>query len=348
MQIFKGPAPRPLVYDAPISHRNSHLLIIQASVRRYNLLFPTILNQFRATPELVVDGTAVPLLDKLFKTAMSYLLLRPDASRGTKGALRTKAVRNLIGQIETHAAFLNIKFLVSSFAKGQVNYWLEREDQNFAGDETYKDFLSWAEGTAKEAFRDKHADTKSDLHYLSELERKRYEVHFEGKTLMNADDRPISTLGDAAFSGISNADIYVCSALTRKIYSTPCEKGKTHHSSFLAGQPIVVGGDWIVENGRIRFLNASSGHYRPTTGNMLVFLRMFQFYLPHDAWVQPEYKGEVYRVFDYLRDGDRAKPDPEGAKFIAPFRVAAVSYDRKQAPVDHSTTGGSYMNALKA
>jgi uncharacterized protein (UPF0276 family) len=45
-------------------------------------------------------------------------------------------------------------------------------------------------------------------------------------------------------------------------------KGKFHHSSFLAGQPVAAAGYIHVENGVVKAALPVSGHYKPTETNM--------------------------------------------------------------------------------
>ena len=123
------------------------------------------------------------------------MLLKPPASRGDKGQQRTQAIIRLIDDIELHAQFHGIKFLVSSFEENQVNYWLEREDRKFYGDEAYKDFLKWVETTEKTNFKDNYAGVSSKLVYLTESGRQKYEVHFDGQLIRDSHDKLITTSG---------------------------------------------------------------------------------------------------------------------------------------------------------
>ena len=55
----------------------------------------------------------VGLLDSIFKNAMTYMLLKPFEARGDKGSARTRGLIAMIKQIEAHAQYHGINFLVS-------------------------------------------------------------------------------------------------------------------------------------------------------------------------------------------------------------------------------------------
>ncbi len=319
--------------NIPASTKNEKIKFIHRDVNRYNLLLQTVINLRRANPNGFADARVVDLLDSIFKNAIAYMLLKPRASRGNKGQDRTQGLRDLIDEIEVHAQYHGIKFLVSSFNDKEVNYWLEREDQKLYGGDVYKDFLKWVETTEKKNFTDQYAGVSSKLVYLAKSDRERYEVHFDGHLIKDSHDNPISTRGTSSFSGLE-ADIYVCSARTQRIYSAPSEKGQLHHSSFMSGEPVIVAGDWVIEDGRLRYINTASGHYRPTIGNMRTFLNLYGAFLDPQAWIQPVYKGPVYKVRDYWLRGDDAKPDPKGADFAKPFQPVTDGGGQSSKPTD--------------
>jgi hypothetical protein len=45
--------------------------------------------------------------------------------------------------------------------------------------------------------------------------------------------------------------------------SFEAEKDRVHHSSLLAGEPVLCAGELIVFQGRLALINNQSGHYRP-------------------------------------------------------------------------------------
>lgn len=329
-----GPVPAPLdISGVPASQKipapgQINLINqIRKDAATYNMILPTAVNLNRLTPTEFVDQRVVTLLDSIFTNAIAYMLLRPRASRGQKGQQRDVALRALIGQLESHAEYLGMKFLVTSFEKGQVNFWLERSDQRLYGKDVFDDFLAWVETTEEQQFKDRHASEKSRLHYLREAERHQYEVHFEGRLIKDNDGQPITTQGTGSYSGLDSSAIYVCSARTRKVYSAECEVGRMHHSSFMAGEPVIAAGDWVIKSGRLVYINTASGHYRPTVGNMTMFLQFYGNVLHPDAWVRPEFNGPVYRLRDYWLRGGGARPDPKGAEWLANEMRGPIPYD---------------------
>ena len=74
----------------------------------------------------------------------------------------------------------------------------------------------------------------------------------------------------------SNSYIYVCSAITRRVYTGAATYHELHHSSFLKGEPVLAAGDWIVKNGEVLLVNGASGHYRPTLENLRTFASVCQ------------------------------------------------------------------------
>ena len=188
--------PEPLnVSKIPASMKNERIKFIHRDAARYNVHFQMAKVQRRLNPNGPVEARIVDLLDSIFKNAIAYMLLKPPASRGDKGQQRTQAIIRLIDDIELHAQYHGIKFLVSSFEENQVNYWLEREDRKFYGDEAYKDFLKWVETTEKTNFKDTYAGVSSKLVYLTESGRQKYEVHFDGRLIQDSHDKLITTSG---------------------------------------------------------------------------------------------------------------------------------------------------------
>ena len=301
--------------------RKAALIAINEAIRRYNLTFPTVANQRERDRHFVLDGRMVGLLDSIYVHCIAYLLMRPMSSRSARGEARVMACANLTLALRKHAKFFDIRFLRGDLdpdKAGGMNYWLERHDQRLMGEEIFNEFLVWvANNPAKQPFGEFMADATSELQYFTDLNRDKHEIHFEGKTILTHDGELLTTDSEGAFSGLSDSFIYVCSARTRKIYSGRSERGVVHHSSFLRGEPIIAGGDWVVTRGKLKFLNAASGHYRPTAGNMRQFLQLYVNQLDYNAFVQPTHKGPIYRIVDYLKLGEKATPSAEGARFVA-------------------------------
>ncbi len=88
--------------------------------------------------------------------------------------------------------------------------------------------------------------------YLSPLQRARYQVTIARGVMKNAEGQPIK----------SGHFIYVMDENGR-FYLGNSERGKFHHSSFLAGQPVAAAGEIrFSKTGRMQ-INNISGHYLP-------------------------------------------------------------------------------------
>jgi hypothetical protein len=53
-------------------------------------------------------------------------------------------------------------------------------------------------------------------------------------------------------------------------------RGRFHHSSFLAGNPVLVAGTVVMEAGRFVKLMPYSGHYRPKPGDFGAFVNLLE------------------------------------------------------------------------
>lgn len=161
----------------------------------------------------------------------------------------------------------------------------------------------------------------------------KYEVQFDGQRFCwAATGTPLETPNTTAtYSGFNNVFIYVCSAKTKKIYSAPAEDRVLHHSSFLKGEPVIAAGDWVVYDGLVLYLNASSGHYRPTVPNMHLFAVTNQrcwrdlTQLPprkngrlKTAVIQPTHRGKLYYIDDFITRSELASAvEPEWLAVVA-------------------------------
>jgi len=74
------------------------------------------------------------------------------------------------------------------------------------------------------------------------------------------------------------------------IYSHIGKLGRFHHSSFRAGEAIMAGGEWVIENGRLTHINACSGHYKPESWRFLTACT----YLKNKGVITPETQMEVW------------------------------------------------------
>jgi hypothetical protein len=296
---------------------------------KYNRLLPVALQMRGGGQSGAPDGRLADYLDKISMCATAYLLHKPPVLRKERGLGKWQEVAKLINEVGQHARHFGIKILFGDFTRGAAdrNYLIERHAHTQSGgmavpgleglDEAFTGWITQAFGpkgkiSLVEYLKGYGLDA-GELAYLSELERMACEVAFDGATLKRGDSPLDTTLGAgaSAYSGLSNVWLYVCSAKTKKLYSALGQEDRIHHSTFLQGAPVLGAGDWLVADGQVLFINAESGHYRPSLENMLTFASSFSGHWPQKTMIQPEHKGEVYRIHDFIRLGTKAPAAPQ-------------------------------------
>lgn len=93
--------------------------------------------------------------------------------------------------------------------------------------------------------------------YLSEMLREQYKTTYNSGVLW-WQFAPLNT-GDT----LASTFIYVMDG-AGNIF-TADKREVAHHSSFLSGQPAAGAGHWNVKKGKVSRMNATSGHYQPTS-----------------------------------------------------------------------------------
>ncbi|HYZ22030.1 MAG TPA: hypothetical protein VE690_07725 [Rhodopila sp.] len=299
-----------------LASRNIVLQKGLAALRRYNLLLPTLLNQKRMNRGYLLDRSAVRAMDEAYFAFVAYIFHKSPAVRKERGQRKWHSAVELCKQLDRHATFFGIRFLRGEFSdKAEHNYWLERVNPaGFEFGDTVDNFTWWI-GHAKNklGFTPERAEAASlVVTYMDEQGRQACEVSFaaaakNGNTI-SVDGQLVDTTGSAgAYTGLGNTWIYVCSARTNKIYTAKSVEGHRHHSSFLGGEPVICAGDWCVLEGQVLYVNTGSGHYRPTGYNMELFAQKFEALWSDRTLVQPEHKGKIMRMRDFIRNGNQAK-----------------------------------------
>ncbi|WLI16606.1 hypothetical protein [Pseudomonas wuhanensis] len=101
--------------------------------------------------------------------------------------------------------------------------------------------------------------------YLNMQDRARFKVTIRDGKVFDADGKPFETRqASTAFKVNKGRAIFVMDAQGLIYISNEQTRGKFHHSSFFAGQPVAAAGDIGIENGVITAISRKSGHYRPT------------------------------------------------------------------------------------
>jgi hypothetical protein len=105
----------------------------------------------------------------------------------------------------------------------------------------------------------------TSVKYLNMQDRAGFKVTIRDGKVFDADGKPFETRqASTAFEVNKGRAIFVMDAQGSIYISNEQTRGKFHHSSFLAGQPVAAAGDIRIENGVITAISRKSGHYRPT------------------------------------------------------------------------------------
>lgn len=107
--------------------------------------------------------------------------------------------------------------------------------------------------------------------YLDDAARPSYAVSIERGRLLKG-DVPYDTRDETTVhSGVGWA-VFVQSPKTKTFYTGSHAKGQFHHSSFLAGEPVMSAGEWKVTDGQLKLITSKSGHYKPDIEDMIAAL----------------------------------------------------------------------------
>jgi hypothetical protein len=93
----------------------------------------------------------------------------------------------------------------------------------------------------------------SHVKFLTEAERKNYEMHVDKKGLISTGNQTLPT------SGIGR-HIFVLSP-ENQLYVGLYDRGTFNHSSFLSGGSVLGAGELLIKNGKITAITDKSGHY---------------------------------------------------------------------------------------
>lgn len=109
--------------------------------------------------------------------------------------------------------------------------------------------------------------------YCSREERRQFELRFEPSRL--GVRLAFALSGQLAHTDESAKWIFVVDRAGR-MYLGRKRKGRFHHSSFVAGAPIVAAGKMVVKQGRILAIEPHSGHFKPARGSLAALREMLE------------------------------------------------------------------------
>jgi len=290
--------------------KNAVLLDLVKYLRRYNLLLPAFLTQRRANPLQPLDANGVELLDRISMLVLIHLAAKSPALRRFNGREKWNDVVDLTEQLKAHARYFNIKLLDGNFHHygddvEDLNFWLERLDPEHNAGNQGDTFYAWAKRSRPGSFK---GGSDPTLRYLDEMQREAFRVHAEGGRVLYNDATVLDTKnGSASLSGRKGIYIYVCSALTRQIYTFDSQLHVMHHSSFLKGQAVLAAGTWLVEQGEVMEVDGESGHYKPTTANLRTFATVCSRFWSRRTVVRPAFdRADRVLMSNFILLGDAA------------------------------------------
>ncbi|WP_342363001.1 hypothetical protein [Terrarubrum flagellatum] len=212
----------------------------------------------------------------------------------------------------------------SGFIRVNVNNWLEVIDTDHRrGAELKPLFQAWLNSNETCSFwtyLDKQAPSvkkdleKVEVHYNDDLIfRALFEVNFDNgvmysrmsplvqamivhklprrKVFIDAIEQPLdtSTWPSAALIGFTSG--WACFVLSAQhvLYAGIHMGGQFHHTSFLAGAPVLAAGMIQVKQGRIVAIHEKNGHYQAQATHMETFLRLLVRKMPGTNWSKVAY-----------------------------------------------------------
>ncbi|XP_059462756.1 IQ domain-containing protein IQM3-like [Corylus avellana] len=110
--------------------------------------------------------------------------------------------------------------------------------------------------------------------YLGPLERNQYEyIVSKGKFIHKRSGHDLHTI-----QGSQAAKWIFVFSTSGRLYVGKKEKGRFHHSSFLAGGATIAAGSLVAEHGILKSITRCSGHYRPRDDSLKRFLSVLGEY----------------------------------------------------------------------
>ena len=108
--------------------------------------------------------------------------------------------------------------------------------------------------------------------YCGEQERQAYRLEFRGGKIYHASGRPFDTTPLATMeSGVGYA-IFVI-GFDGQMYAHSHVPDQFHHSSFMAGEPVICAGEIAVIAGELSYISNKTGHYKSTDRELAAALR---------------------------------------------------------------------------
>ena len=116
-----------------------------------------------------------------------------------------------------------------------------------------------------------------DMQYLSAESRVEYVVQMSMQGITAMEDGQATTAISCKNRTMKNAGCIYAMDLSERLFvlrGANMNEGQWNHSSALSGQPVICAGELASSNGRIVYINNSSGHYKPDSESLKNCLRV--------------------------------------------------------------------------
>lgn len=110
--------------------------------------------------------------------------------------------------------------------------------------------------------------------YLDAQARQKYALTIQGIIMQNG--VPFTTENMSTVHSGKGYAIWVAGGNPVTFYAGNHVKGQFHHSSFLAGEPVVCGGEMVARAGKILLMTGKTGHYQAQTVHFARAMRLLQ------------------------------------------------------------------------
>jgi hypothetical protein len=128
------------------------------------------------------------------------------------------------------------------------------------------------------AFGSDAYEAQARFEYCNERERKKYQVHmWDG--YFYQDEEHTRHFSHVAPPGANPTCMYAMDENERLFVKPTVDvvtagNGSFNHSSFTAGKPVICAGELKIVGGQLTHIDNKSGHYKPTTGDLVEIIRV--------------------------------------------------------------------------
>ena len=120
-------------------------------------------------------------------------------------------------------------------------------------------------------------EEKLGIRYFTNLQRTPHQVYACGKLLCDAQGRQLDPeLGRPNHGSRNGKAIFVIDPQGRIWLTFDHKYGRIHHSSLVAGGPVLAAGEMLIDTGQLISISNESGHYHPPPASIDVALTILR------------------------------------------------------------------------